>query len=52
MQAHMDTLTKVGVSALHLQSMEGVMQVMKRTNALKALREKLDGFIQEWNALR
>lgn len=45
----LDSLTKIGVAALHAQDMEAVMQVMRRTNSLKALKDKVDGFFHEWN---
>jgi hypothetical protein len=52
LQLQMEHLTKIGVASLHQQSMEGVMQVMKRTNSLKAMREKLEAVIQEWNNIQ
>ena len=48
----MDMLNKIGVAAMHAQNMEAVMQVMRRTNSLRLFRDKIDGFIEELDAIK
>lgn len=47
--AQLDTLNKIGIAALQVQNSDAVNQVMFRTNALKAFKDKLDAFASELN---
>jgi len=52
MTGQMDMLTKIGMAAMQAQNMDGVMQVMKRTDSLKRMRDKIDAFVEELNAIK
>jgi len=46
--AHSNSLGQTGVNAMQSQDVVGVVQIMKRTAALKNLRQHLDEFQREW----
>ncbi len=52
LDAQTDVLAKVGMAALQIQNMDVVTQVMNRTNAIKAFREKIFAFGQELNDIK
>ncbi len=52
MNSQLDLLTKIGMAAMQSQNMEGVSQVMNRSKAVKQIRDKIDEFIEELNAIK
>ncbi|HEY9715955.1 MAG TPA: hypothetical protein V6C69_00695 [Trichormus sp.] len=52
MSNQLDLLTKIGMAAMQAQNMEGVSQVMTRSKAVKQIRDKIDEFIEELNAIK
>jgi hypothetical protein len=52
MNNQLDLLTKIGMAAMQSQNMEGVSQVMNRSKAVKQIRDKIDEFIEELNAIK